>query len=425
MLEYVTPGDGPDLGLIVHHTDATREWAYDRDSHVGTLARALDAAPERGLAAHRHGEGLEGHLPVRECSSVQGRRAALTTVAKMRRCRSKSARIAELQLRAAPCRQPVPDDRAPTRASTPTSPTSPGSRPAPAASTSSPASRSAAPSPAAAPPACAAAASSSRRSAPTCPATTSAPSTGRSPPAPAPRTSASPARSATARRCSSSTSARRCSSAPCLNMKSVTAAEIAALAAWRILGAGDRVGGLVLSDAGLAAVPARRSRAAVLRLLDARRRPQRSPSPPTRRSSPTPPPASTPRSPRPRSIVTHDWLLLVVSDFDGADDATLAHPRPASPAATTSSSPSSTTPRPARPRATAASSSATAACRSSSTSPTPASAATSPRVGGDRLKRLARLAGAPRRRDPAGQRRRADRPAAPAPLRRRRRGGGA
>jgi phosphoserine phosphatase len=48
MLEYVTHGDGPDLGLIVHHTDAVREWAYDRDSHIGTLARALDAAPEEG-----------------------------------------------------------------------------------------------------------------------------------------------------------------------------------------------------------------------------------------------------------------------------------------------------------------------------------------------------------------------------------------
>jgi haloacid dehalogenase-like hydrolase len=48
MLEYVTAGDGPDLGLIVHHTDATREWAYDRNSRIGTLARALDAAPEEG-----------------------------------------------------------------------------------------------------------------------------------------------------------------------------------------------------------------------------------------------------------------------------------------------------------------------------------------------------------------------------------------
>jgi phosphoserine phosphatase len=48
MLEYATHGDGPDLGLIVHHTDAKREWAYDRDSKIGTLSRALDAAPAEG-----------------------------------------------------------------------------------------------------------------------------------------------------------------------------------------------------------------------------------------------------------------------------------------------------------------------------------------------------------------------------------------
>jgi hypothetical protein len=32
----------------VHHTDAEREWAYDRDSHIGKLARGLDEAPQRG-----------------------------------------------------------------------------------------------------------------------------------------------------------------------------------------------------------------------------------------------------------------------------------------------------------------------------------------------------------------------------------------
>ena len=41
-------GAGPRLGLIVHHTDAEREWAYDRTSHIGRLARALDEAPKRG-----------------------------------------------------------------------------------------------------------------------------------------------------------------------------------------------------------------------------------------------------------------------------------------------------------------------------------------------------------------------------------------
>jgi len=48
MLEWTTSGPGPRLGMIVHHTDITREWAYDRDSPIGTLARALDEAPKRG-----------------------------------------------------------------------------------------------------------------------------------------------------------------------------------------------------------------------------------------------------------------------------------------------------------------------------------------------------------------------------------------
>jgi len=48
MLEWTTTGPGPRFGLIVHHTDAEREWAYDRQSHVGKLARALDEAPKRG-----------------------------------------------------------------------------------------------------------------------------------------------------------------------------------------------------------------------------------------------------------------------------------------------------------------------------------------------------------------------------------------
>jgi phosphoserine phosphatase len=48
MLEWTTSARGPRLGVIVHHTDAAREWAYDRQSHIGTLARALDEAPQRG-----------------------------------------------------------------------------------------------------------------------------------------------------------------------------------------------------------------------------------------------------------------------------------------------------------------------------------------------------------------------------------------
>jgi hypothetical protein len=48
MLEYTTSGAGPRLGLILHHDDAAREYAYDRRSPVGTLDRGLDEAPKRG-----------------------------------------------------------------------------------------------------------------------------------------------------------------------------------------------------------------------------------------------------------------------------------------------------------------------------------------------------------------------------------------
>lgn len=48
MLQYTTIGHSPSFGLIVHHTDANREWAYDRDSHIGRLDKALDEANQRG-----------------------------------------------------------------------------------------------------------------------------------------------------------------------------------------------------------------------------------------------------------------------------------------------------------------------------------------------------------------------------------------
>jgi hypothetical protein len=48
MLEWTTSGGGARFGLIVHHTDADREWGYDRASHIGTLSRGLDEAATRG-----------------------------------------------------------------------------------------------------------------------------------------------------------------------------------------------------------------------------------------------------------------------------------------------------------------------------------------------------------------------------------------
>ncbi len=48
MLEWVTSHPGPRLGVIVHHDDAEREVAYDRESAFGRLDRALSEAPRRG-----------------------------------------------------------------------------------------------------------------------------------------------------------------------------------------------------------------------------------------------------------------------------------------------------------------------------------------------------------------------------------------
>jgi phosphoglycolate phosphatase-like HAD superfamily hydrolase len=53
MLQYTTIARDSDdltprLGLIVHHTDADREFSYDRESHIGALDKGLDEAPQRG-----------------------------------------------------------------------------------------------------------------------------------------------------------------------------------------------------------------------------------------------------------------------------------------------------------------------------------------------------------------------------------------
>ena len=47
MLQWTTAGPRARLALIVHHTDAEREWAYDRNSSIGKLDKALDEAIAR------------------------------------------------------------------------------------------------------------------------------------------------------------------------------------------------------------------------------------------------------------------------------------------------------------------------------------------------------------------------------------------
>jgi phosphoserine phosphatase len=48
MLQWTAAGSGARFMGILHHTDAAREWAYDRTSHVGRLDKALDEGLARG-----------------------------------------------------------------------------------------------------------------------------------------------------------------------------------------------------------------------------------------------------------------------------------------------------------------------------------------------------------------------------------------
>ena len=48
MLQWTAAGSGARFCLYVHHTDAEREWAYDRKSSIGRLDKGLDEAKVKG-----------------------------------------------------------------------------------------------------------------------------------------------------------------------------------------------------------------------------------------------------------------------------------------------------------------------------------------------------------------------------------------
>jgi hypothetical protein len=48
MLQWTAAGDGPNFCMYIHHTDAEREWAYDRKSSIGRLDKGLDEAKGKG-----------------------------------------------------------------------------------------------------------------------------------------------------------------------------------------------------------------------------------------------------------------------------------------------------------------------------------------------------------------------------------------
>jgi hypothetical protein len=48
MLQWTCSGPGARFCLYVHHTDSVREWAYDRESHIGRLDKGLEEAGAEG-----------------------------------------------------------------------------------------------------------------------------------------------------------------------------------------------------------------------------------------------------------------------------------------------------------------------------------------------------------------------------------------
>jgi uncharacterized protein (DUF58 family) len=106
-------------------------------------------------------------------------------------------------------------------------------------------------------------------------------------------------------------------------MKSVVAAEASALAAWRVLQAGDRVGALVFGDADVVEIPPQRSEQQVIRILktvveknhalrvDSERRPN---------------PAMFNRVlERATRVALHDFLVCLIGDATGADAESVRH----------------------------------------------------------------------------------------------------
>jgi uncharacterized protein (DUF58 family) len=105
-----------------------------------------------------------------------------------------------------------------------------------------------------------------------------------------------------------------------LAMKSVTAAETAAIAAWRILGAGDRVGAAVFNDADIVDVRPQRSRRTVLQVLDAIVSQNQALG--IGRGIVRAPEMLNRALDRVRRVALHDATIVVISDFDGADEST-------------------------------------------------------------------------------------------------------
>lgn len=102
-------------------------------------------------------------------------------------------------------------------------------------------------------------------------------------------------------------------------MKSVAAAEVAALAAWRVLRTRDRVGGIVFNEAEIVEISPHRSQTQVLRMLHEVVRLNHDLA---ERTMPAGPFTLNQALEAALRRANHDHLVVLISDFDGADDET-------------------------------------------------------------------------------------------------------
>ncbi len=102
-------------------------------------------------------------------------------------------------------------------------------------------------------------------------------------------------------------------------MKSVTAAEVAALGAWRVLNARDRVGGIVFNEAEIVDISPHRSQTQVMRMLHEVVRLNHALA---EKAAPTGAVTLNHALEAALRRAKHDHLVVLISDFDGADEAT-------------------------------------------------------------------------------------------------------
>jgi uncharacterized protein (DUF58 family) len=108
-----------------------------------------------------------------------------------------------------------------------------------------------------------------------------------------------------------------------VQMKSVTAAELAGLIAWQVLAGGDRIGAVVFGDDEISEIDPHRRRSTVIRLLEMLTRHNRALDV-DRGIEPSPQQLDKVLA-QVAARTTHDWLIVLISDFQGISMHTREH----------------------------------------------------------------------------------------------------